>query len=397
MKNTCLSPFFTAEIFGNGDVYICCPDYTLIGTIGNVFKQSWEEVWYSKKAVDLRNKILAGDYSSCRLSLCEPEFFPLCIELENIDKEKLDFNNPKARIVKISTERSCNVACTLCRSRVICNEDEEQIAFLDSKIESVFMPILKDAEIVNFCGSGDPFVSKHFRKIIKIAALTYPNLRFDLHTNGLLCNEENLTELGIIDRLSTVQISLHSATKEVYDRIVKRGNWEKLNSNLGYLAGLIEKGKLNQLHLNFVVNADNYVDIPLFIELCKKYHAKAFFWQYRDLGGVYSYDKMNICSPAHAEHKEFVRIMSNLKYDKNQKVFMTPLLRKFTQIKDVEQYYLTTSILMDNVIERYESKFSRQELRFQRIEQKLRDLEKNNGVHKVQDLQKIQEIIRSKL
>lgn len=374
MKNTCLSPFFTAEIFRDGETYICCPDYTLIGSVGNVFKQSWDEIWNSQKAKDLRKKILANDYSSCRLSLCEPEFFPLCIELENISADKLDFNNPKARIVKISTDSSCNVACTLCRGKIICNNNQKDIDFLDSKIESVFLPILKDAEIVNFCGSGDPFASRHFRKFIKIAAETYPKLRFDLHTNGILCNEENLVELGIKDRLSTVQISLHSATKEVYDKIVKFGNWEKLNNNLEYLAGLIEQGKLNQLHLNFVVNADNYKDIPAFIELCKKYHAKAFYWQYRDLGGVYDYDKMNICSPAHIEHKNFVKIMSELNIDKDQKVFMTPLLRKFTQIKDVEQYYLTSSILMDNVIERYESKFSHQELRFRKIEDKLAGL-----------------------
>ena len=86
---------------------------------------------------------------------------------------------------------------------------------------------------------------------------------------------------------------------------------------------------------------------------------------------------MKICSPSHIEHKDFVKIMSELKLDGTQKVFMTPLLRKFTQIKDVEQYYLTSSILMDNVIERYESKFSRQEMRFSRIEQKLSGLMDN--------------------
>ena len=375
MNSLCKGPFFTAEIFDNGDVYCCCPDYIKIGKIGNIFEQSWDEVWNSDIAQNFRNKILAGDYSLCKSSFCEPNFLPLCHELNSPCLKELDFNNPKPKIVKFSTDPSCNVACTICRGGVFCNGNPERTKWLDAQIEPVFLPILKDVEIVNFTGSGDPFASKHFRNFIKIIAKTYPNIKFDLHTNGTLCDENNLKELGILDRLSTIQISLHSASKEVYDKIVLKGNWERLNKNLEFLAGLIEKNKLYELQLNFVITSVNYKDIPAFIELCKKYHAKAFLWQYRDLFGGGDYDELNICSPIHRNHNEFIKIMTSPEVAQAQNVFMSPLLRKFSQINNVEQYNSFSTILIDIITERYESKFSATNRRFENIECRLNHLE----------------------
>ncbi len=353
-NNICKAPFFTAEIFGGGQVYLCCPSYTKIDAIGNIFKQNWDEIWNSSEAVEFRNKIKQCDYSDCNMNYCTPGFFPMCHELKYIPSDKLDINNPKARLVKFSLDNSCNVACTICRDKVHCN-NPAWTEFLNSKIEDVFLPILKDAEIVNFTGTGDPFASKHNRKFIKIITEKYPHIKFDFHTNGILCNRENLEELGVLDKLSTIQISLHSATKETYDKIVKYGNWEKLNKNLEFLAQLIENGKLNELQLNFVVLSENYKDIPAFIELCKKYKAKAFLWQYRDIEGVYDYDSVNVCSPLHPEHKNFIKIMTQLDTT-NPNLFITPVLKKYTQIKNVDEYYLYASLFALQAAERYESK-----------------------------------------
>ena len=367
MNCVCNAPFFTAEIFGGGNVCLCCPSYTKLQSIGNIFEKSWDEIWNCKEAQEFREKIKKGDYSSCNLNYCNPEFFPMVHETKYIDPQRLDYENPKARIIKFSMDRSCNVMCTICRDRLICNNNSERTKFLDEHIEKLFLPILKDADIVNFTGTGDPFSSKHDRKFIKLAAQKYPNLRFDLHTNGTLCDENNLKELGILDRLSTIQISLHSASKETYDKIVKCGNWERLNKNLEFLASLKDSGKLNELQLNFVILSENYKDIPKFIELTKKYKAKAFLWQYRDIDGIYDYDSVNVCSPVHPEHKNFVKIMTEIDTS-DRDLFITPLLRKYTQIKNIEEYNLYASIFATQNMERYETGNSVFEKRFMAIE-----------------------------
>lgn len=44
----CESPFFHIEVFPNGDVFTCCCDY-IKWSIGNIFENTFEEVWNSKK------------------------------------------------------------------------------------------------------------------------------------------------------------------------------------------------------------------------------------------------------------------------------------------------------------------------------------------------------------
>ena len=351
---TCKVPFFTAEIFDNGDVYSCCPDYTKIGAIGNIYKQSWNEIWNSENAKKIRSYILNGNYSLCRLNYCNGNFFPLVHELQTLNTE-VNFQEYKPKIIKFSTDNSCNVMCTICRNKLHCNDDVEHTKFLDSKIESIFIPILKDVEIVNFTGSGDPFASKHFRKLIKRIAEVYPNIKFDLHTNGILCNEQNLTDLGIINRLSTVQISLHSATKETYNKIVKNGNWDKVENNIKFLNELKRKNLLNEIHLNFVITSVNYRDIPLFIDFCAKYNAKGFLWNYRDmLSNVLDIDDTIITSPLHNEHSDFVKIMTSEQVKSAKNIYMSPLIENFSKIKDVNDYLVYSSIITSNISERYD-------------------------------------------
>lgn len=386
MHKLCKAPFFTAEIFESGNVFLCCPSYTKLEAIGNIFKQDWDEIWNCPEAQNFREKIKKGDYSDCNTNFCSPNFFPFCHEVAYINPEKLDIENPKARIIKFSMDKSCNVACTICRDKVYCNEPSK-VEKLDSKIEEYLLPILKDAEIVNFTGSGDPFASKHHRNFITRITQEYPHMKFDFHTNGVLCDERNLTELGVIDKLSTIQISLHSATKETYDKIVKFGNWERLNKNLEFLTGLMDQNKLNELQLNFVILSENYKDIPAFIDLCKKYRAKAFLWQYRDIHGVYDYDSVNICSPLHRDHKDFVEIMANLDLS-NENLYISPLLKKYTQIKNVEEYYLYASIFANQVAERYETKNSIFYKTFKNTEDNIKLL-KNDLRGRIQQLQNL--------
>ncbi len=387
MCKTCYAPFFTAEIFGRGIVYLCCPSYTKLEYIGNIFEQSWDEIWNCEAAKKFREKILKGDFSECNTNFCNPDFFPMCHEVKYIDSNKLDFNNPKARLIKFSMDNSCNVACTICRNEIRCN-DPARVEFLDSHIEKTFLPILKDAEIVNFTGTGDPFASKHDRKFIKLITEKYPHIKFDFHSNGILCDQKNLENLNVIDKLSTIQISLHSAKKETYDKIVKFGNWEKLNNNLEFLKNLIEIGKLNELQLNFVILSENYKDIPEFIELCKKYKAKAFFWQYRDIKGVYDYDSVNVFSPLHKNHIDFIKIINNIPKD-DPNIFMSPLLRKYTQIKNIYEYDLYSSIFANQMQERYETKDSIFHHQFDDMNRKLEDMNKKLEDLKIHPARKI--------
>lgn len=53
-KYICRRPFEHIEIDNNGNVFSCCPDYTGSYILGNILKESFDDIWYGKKFSNLR-------------------------------------------------------------------------------------------------------------------------------------------------------------------------------------------------------------------------------------------------------------------------------------------------------------------------------------------------------
>ena len=69
-KDICYMPFYMAEISENGNVYPCCPRFIDFYSFGNLFENNFQEIWFSEKANNFRNKILHNDYSLCNRNMC---------------------------------------------------------------------------------------------------------------------------------------------------------------------------------------------------------------------------------------------------------------------------------------------------------------------------------------
>ena len=289
VNNTCKVPFGFIEIFENGDVYTCCKSLIKNGCIGNIFNQSFEEIFNSDKAKTIRRNCLNNDYSMCFNDLCSPnkDAFAFLLNSKYVGEIEYSEEIKYPKIIKFSYDLDCNVNCKSCREKIYRNS-KEYIEELDEKARKYFLPILKYTDKVCLIGSGDPFASKHTRNFIKMIADEYPNMKFDLHTNGLLLNERMLTELNIIDKLSYIQISIHASTKETYDKIVLGGGWDNLMKNLEFVSNLKKQDKVENIFLFFVVSKINLGDAKEFVNLSKKYSAECFFWNLRDWGTQYT-------------------------------------------------------------------------------------------------------------
>src|SRR5690242_10757275 len=72
-KYFCSKPFSWFEVTGwgppKGDVYLCCPTW-LDTPVGNLQRQSVEEVWNGEQAQAIRRSILDGSFSFCREARC---------------------------------------------------------------------------------------------------------------------------------------------------------------------------------------------------------------------------------------------------------------------------------------------------------------------------------------
>lgn len=307
-KFICPGAFSQVYIYPDGRVFLC-PDCLMSpkAEIGNLNYNSFEEIYNSKQAIQIRKEILKGKYNYCTPVCCfsKSNYNIRLVPFKNIEYKAKQKNFPK--MVCIGADAECNVNCIMCRPHISRLNDEELPEY-NEKIEKLYMPILKEAEELTLSTTADPFASRNTRMLMKTAAERYPNLKFNLLTNGILCNKFNCDEIGITDRLSHVMVSIHGGNEETYNKVVKNGNFKKVEENLNWLKTLKDEKKIKGLFLAFVVNAKNFENIPEFIEFAKEHSAVALFWECIDWGGNLDNadEPLNVCKPEHPKFKRYI-------------------------------------------------------------------------------------------
>ena len=323
----CKEPFENIEITIDGNVYFCCSHDIEGKSIGNIYSQSFEEIWNSQKAIEMRTQILNNNYSYCNPELCYRLSNPNVYFDEKKDYFKETLNRyPKE--VKFMHDRECNSNCIFCRKKIYRNSKEEY-AKLNKLIDTHFIPILKDAEKIIPNAMGDAFASRHSRDLIKAVAKKYPNIKFELLTNGILATPKIIKDLGIENRMDTVFVSFHAIKRSTYTKLVHNGNFNMVMKNIKYLSDLHNKGILRVLQFNFVVNKYNYKEMKDFIKFARKHNATPSFWEIRDYNEDIheKYNDLAIHLPTHPEHKKLLEVLDDEIFDTLKEHELFPVLR----------------------------------------------------------------------
>ena len=303
----CKIPFECLEIHPDGNVYTCCPDF-IKGRVpvGNIKEQGYNEIWNGEKLNDFRQKILKGDFSMCNRDIC------CCYKPCSKDDIPSDYKKGPQEI-KICYDFECNYNCITCRDEIKINTPEEMKLY-----DEVYLPkvveIAKNAKIVTLSLSGDALFSRHTRKLMRTIAGKYPDIKFYLHTNGYLLDEENLTELGIKDNILWIDVSVDSVKRETYKKILRADGFDRVIKNLELMAEWKKQGKIERITINFVVHLMNYKEMPEFVKLAQRLDAVAFFSAYRPWTSAEYYRLYNevaVFEPTNKHYKEFVKILKN--------------------------------------------------------------------------------------
>lgn len=310
-KPICMAPFTEVEVYENGNVNCCCLQYTDNFTFGNIFKDGgFEKVWNGRRAKAFRREVNNGNYTFCNTQICN--FGRLAPK-----KTRQNLNAEYPKYVTIGYDKTCNLMCTTCRDCIIRDRtmtDEE----LDENIEKYYLPICKNAEELILNSIGECLISKHSRRLIQKVSETYPNLKFNIMTNGTVCNEIVLKHLGLIGRLSTVQISINAATKKTYNKITRTGNFDCVMKNLKWLSEQKKKGEIPCIIINFVTHKGNYKEMPAFVELATKYDVTASFWEVQNWGYTKFFDKFDDNAVFHRDNPlfdDFLNVLKNPIFD----------------------------------------------------------------------------------
>ncbi|WP_158255278.1 SPASM domain-containing protein [Rhodoblastus acidophilus] len=322
-EHFCAYPFEHFETVPDGNIFVCCPSYLPV-PIGNLKKETAERIWAGDAAQLLRESILDGSFRYCSRLHCgrisnrtlnlakSHSAHSIKIKGGKQEPEEQDLALPK--VLVLSHDRSCNLACPSCRKDFIIAKKEEQTA-LNIFLEESIIPILSNARLINITGSGDPFGSNHFRALLKILNRDkYPHLQVDLHTNGQLFDERAWAELSLHGMVRNVEISIDAAKAETYAVVRRGGSFDRLLRNLKFISNLRKAGEIKQLAFSFVAQALNFEEMPAFVRMAEYYGVDRVEFNMIRNWGTFSAEEFSaefIGSKFHPLYERFLEILES--------------------------------------------------------------------------------------
>lgn len=305
----CPNPYILAEIMPYGYVYPCSCGWIKGYFFGNIFEQSFDEIWNGERAREFRKKLYENDFSLC----------PGCQNLEILQEIKDEnaklVSEPPERIL-LGLDEYCDVKCIFCRSENYKIDNNLIPEDKKDKLIDILSPWLEHAKYVKTNAVGEVFASKISRDLIKQIAGRFPHIKFEIITNGIQCTRENIEKLNITDKISMMTVSLHAIKEKTYNKLVKGGNYKQVIENLKYLSELKKDGKIERFELHFTVTSLNYKEMPDMIRFARQMGAKIRFLGLdcsRNLEELYK--KLNIQSKSHPRYNKLVKVV-------HSKVFM---------------------------------------------------------------------------
>tara|TARA_R110002020_G_scaffold103752_3_gene243085 strand:- start:3100 stop:4314 length:1215 start_codon:yes stop_codon:yes gene_type:complete len=314
----CRQPWDNCEVTNGGTVKCCC-SYWMPDNFGKLGESSLEEIMNSDKAQKIRASILDGSYSFCNKAGCQviqsnsliPVEDILNPDIERIETPRVKLNpqekkyyadiitnkktkiGPTAlRVVNFLWDDSCNLECPSCRIGKILYIDgpiyQQRLDIQEKVMKYVFDNY--NGQIIKFTitGSGDPFGSKIFRDfLMSFDGKQWPNIEIMFMTNGVMFTEKMWNSMSKChDNIKGAKVSIDAATEETYNKVRVGGNWTQLMENLKMLSKL-KKDKLKTfrvLSLDFVVQKENFTEMPNYVRLAKSLGAEVLFKMLADWG-----------------------------------------------------------------------------------------------------------------
>jgi radical SAM protein with 4Fe4S-binding SPASM domain len=271
----CWLPFTTVQIDNDGDVQLCDCQLHMPYTIGNIFKNSLQDIWLNHQANLVRQSVIDGDFTYCNWDCSKLSVLPG-------KPAMLPPERSFPKIIKLDLDLSCNLKCASCRETVIIEKNSQKIQkqielYQEIKQQGLDYPNTM-IEVVPL-GSGEIFASHSAIKFLEsLVDYPYQNLKINLTTNGTLITKNQDLIRSIQHLIGTWSISIDAATAETYSE-VRGADWSTLMRGLDFIHSMHRPMKLN-----FVVQKANYHEISAFADLAHRYGAIVYYSNLLDWG-----------------------------------------------------------------------------------------------------------------
>jgi len=334
----CPHPFMQLDIYNSGDAYSCCSGWLRM-PLGNVKDMPAEDLWNSQASQAIRRSVLDGTFKYCDKKVC-PLIQGNMLPTKNAARARADYadmiDNERTimdagpTLINFCNDQSCNLSCPSCRVEKIMLSSgklyEEKKAIHQKVVEAYLNKPNDQTFNINVTGSGDPFGSKIFREFLfELNGEDFPNMTVNLQTNGVMFTPRNFDRIHKIHgNLQNLLISLDAATAETYAITRRGGDWDKLIENLEFLVQKRKEGYFKLMRLDFVVQSDNFQEMPAFIDIAEKLGVdKLQFSMVTDWGTwtKEEYESKCIWKENHPQFDAFIKVMKHPNFD-NPKVML---------------------------------------------------------------------------
>jgi hypothetical protein len=313
----CTKPFEQMDVL-EASTHLCCASY-LPASVGKLSEELWPEVWNSQTAQNIRASIHDGSYRYCNKTACpgiQAPHLPVKAELAQtaewgaiIADQTVELEaGPK--IVNLAYDRTCNLSCPSCRTEVFAADTAMRAQFDDMQQRNI-LPLLADATFVAITGSGDPFASKNFRRLMEqLTPDAYPDMRFQVMTNGMLFNRREWDRFPALhNRVYRLKVSVDAATGPTHERLRRGARWPVMLENMKFCGELQAEGVVDFFELVFTVQAENFREMGDAVDLAREVGARGIHFSRMTNWGTFSdeeYRQKAVVMTTHPEHAAFL-------------------------------------------------------------------------------------------
>ena len=331
LGSSCRVPWDTLGINANGDAYICSSPSWIPLFVGNILEvEDIFELLNSKKAQRIRQEILAGRYYYCNNKICgffaskSPTLYndtgsqePLLEEFTEATKVR---HLPKNLILDF--DYTCNLHCGSCRTHTInFNNDHVRRPINFRIVEKIKCLIIDQVDqqpmSIRWCG-GELFISAAYLDLLEyISAQNKPTIKHIIQTNGHYLQSKRQLIEQLAPHIQSFWVSFDAATADTYRQVRRGGSWDQLLKNVHWLMNFLESNQFKfSVSACFVVQLDNYKEIPQFVELCSTFKIKDIQLQKMWNWGTWpqeEFDEKNIYNPQHPLYADLSKIFAQAK------------------------------------------------------------------------------------
>lgn len=233
-----------------------CQDYDGAGHMGDLRKNSFEEIYFGPVAQKLRDDLARGKMP-----------IPTCARCGDLKRLKSRAARPPAtklpqRGMLLENTVRCNVDCTGCARETAAG------LRVDKELTMSVADMEKMAELMRHLGMkqvfylnlGEPFLSPTIGQELPLLRKKNPDCRIVTSTNGVLLNTDAKREAAL--NFSHIFFSVHGVTDEMSEKYMHRGNFTKAYEAMRAMAEYRNARGLGQPILEWKYLLFNWNDHP---------------------------------------------------------------------------------------------------------------------------------------